>query len=81
MIKKRFTAEIEAQLKQAYAEGYRYLVTVYKKCPLGDKGTFVSYHYRISEASQTINNSLFRDCLVFQDLSILIKKPEYFFIT
>ncbi len=78
---KRFTTDVETQLKQAYADGYRYLVTVYKKCPLGDKGTFVSYHYRISEASLVINNSLFRDCLVFQDLSILIKKPEYFFTT
>ncbi len=81
MNNKRFTAEIETQMKQAYAEGYRYLVTVYKKCPIGSKGTFVSYHYRISEASDTINNSPYRDFLVFQDLSLLIKKPEYFFIT
>ncbi|WP_295629304.1 hypothetical protein [uncultured Nitrosomonas sp.] len=81
MNKKTFTMEVETQMKQAYADGFRYLVTVYKKCPIGDKGTFVSYHYRITDASQTINDSQFRDFLVFQDLSLLIKKPEYFFIT
>lgn len=79
MKKKAFTLAVEKQLKQAYGLGFRYLVTVYEDCPLGEKLTFISYHYNISEATQAIESSPYRKSLVFQNLSILIKKPEYFF--
>ena len=81
MEKETFTLEVEKQLKQAHARGFRYLVTVYRDCLLGKKRKFISYHYNIADAKQLIGNSPYRESLVFQDISLLIKKPEYFFLT
>ncbi|PTQ79708.1 hypothetical protein C8R28_104622 [Nitrosomonas ureae] len=81
MKKQTFTLTVETQLKQAYALGFRYLVTVYKNCPLGEKRTFISYHYKIDEAKRAIQTSPYSAFLDFHDLTMLLKKPEYFFIT
>jgi len=81
MEKRKFTLEVEKQLEHAQARGFKYLVTIYKKCALGEKRTFISYHYNIQDAKRAIKISPYQEFLVFHDLTLLTKEPEYFFIT